>query len=172
MWVLPSRSVIVQRVVPALIESGHYDWPWLGVSGYTVNPPLVKAMSLPVEQGAYVSTVTEGGPALAAGLVGTKETITQDGRTVEMGGDVITAIDGQPVKTFDDMLVYLSLQTSPGQEVTLTILRDGKYQDVKLTAWHPPVSSNLSNSEGLILEPSDPGGYREAAHPGNGEGSG
>ena len=123
---------LVQRVVPALIESGHYDWPWLGVSGYTVNPPLVKAMSLPVEQGAYVSTLTEGGPALAAGLVGTKETITQDGRSVEVGGDVITAIDGQPVKTFDDMLVYLSLHASPGQEVTLTILRDGKYQDVKL----------------------------------------
>lgn len=123
---------LVQRVVPALIESGHYDWPWLGVSGYTVNPPLVKAMSLPVEQGAYVSTLTEGGPALAAGLVGTKETITQDGRTVEVGGDVITSIDEQPVKTFDDMLVYLSLHASPGQEVTLTILRDGKYQDVKL----------------------------------------
>jgi 2-alkenal reductase len=123
---------LMHRVVPALIDSGHYDWPWLGVSGYTVNPPLVKAMSLPVEQGAYVSTVTDGGPALAAGLVGTTETITQDGRAVEVGGDVITAIDGQPVKTFDDMLVYLSLQTSPGQEVTLTILRDGQYQDVKL----------------------------------------
>ncbi len=123
---------LISRVVPALIESGHYDWPWLGVSGYTVNPPLVKAMSLPVEQGAYVSTVTDGGPALATGLIGTTETVTQDGRTVEVGGDVITAIDGQPVKTFDDILVYLSLQTSPGQEVTLTILRDGKYQDIKL----------------------------------------
>jgi 2-alkenal reductase len=123
---------LISRVVPALIESGHYDWPWLGVSGYTVNPPLVKAMSLPVEQGAYVSTVTDGGPALATGLIGTTETVTQDGRTVEVGGDVITAIDGQPVKTFDDILVYLSLQTFPGQEVTLTILRDGKYQDIKL----------------------------------------
>jgi 2-alkenal reductase len=49
-----------------------------------------------------------------------------------VGGDVITAIDGQPVKTFDDMLVYLTLQTSPGQEVTLTILRNGQYQDVTL----------------------------------------
>jgi S1-C subfamily serine protease len=123
---------LIQRVAPALIETGHYDWPWLGVSGYTVNPPLVKAMSLPVEQGAYVSTVTDGGPALAAGLLGTTETITQDSRTVEIGGDIITAIDGQPVNTFDDILVYLSLQTTPGQEVTLTILRDGKYQDVKL----------------------------------------
>ncbi len=123
---------IIQRVVPALIDTGQYDWPWLGVSGYTIYPALVRAMNLPVEQGAYVSTLTEGGPAQAAGLIGTSETVTQDGRTVEIGGDVITAIDGQPVKTFDDMLVYLSLQTSPGQEVTLTILRNGEYQDVKL----------------------------------------
>jgi 2-alkenal reductase len=123
---------IIRRVMPALIDTGQYDWPWLGVSGYTVYPALVKAMNLPVEQGAYVSTVTEGGPAQAASLQGTTETINQDGLTVGVGGDVITAIDGQPVKTFDDMLVYLSLQTSPGQEVTLTVLRDGKYQDVKL----------------------------------------
>jgi S1-C subfamily serine protease len=123
---------IVQRVVPALVDTGHYDWPWLGVSGYTVDPALVKAMKLPVEQGAYVSTVTVGGPAQAASLHGTTSSITQDGHSVEVGGDVITAIDGQPVKTFDDILVYLSLQTSPGKEVTLTILRDGKYQDVKL----------------------------------------
>jgi len=123
---------IIRRIVPALIETGHYDWPWLGVSGYTVNPSLVKAMNLPVEQGAYVSSLTEDGPALAAGLQATTETITQDGRQVELGGDVITAIDGQTVKTFDDILVYLSLQTNPGQQITLTILRDGKYQDVTL----------------------------------------
>lgn len=124
---------ILRRVVPALIDTGHYDWPWLGVSGNTVLPALVKAMSLPVEQGAYVGAVTEGGPAQAAGLIGATGTVNQDGIEVGVGGDIITAIDGQPVKTFDDMLVYLSLQTSPGQQVTLTILRDGKYQDVKLT---------------------------------------
>jgi 2-alkenal reductase len=123
---------IIRRVVPALIETGHYDWPYLGVSGFTVNPPLVKAMNLPVEQGAYVSSITDNGPSLAAGLNGTTETITQDGRKVQVGGDVITAIDGQPIKTFDDLLVYLTLETSPGQEVTLTILRDGQYQDVSL----------------------------------------
>jgi S1-C subfamily serine protease len=123
---------ILQRVVPALISGGHYDWPWLGVSGYTVYPALVKAMNLPVEQGAYVSTLTDGGPAQSAGLQATTNTVSQDGFSVEVGGDVITAIDGQPVKTFDDILVYLSLQTSPGQQVTLTILRDGKYQDITL----------------------------------------
>jgi S1-C subfamily serine protease len=123
---------IIRRVVPALIETGHYDWPYLGVSGFTVNPPLVKAMNLPVEQGAYVSSVPDGGPAQAAGLHSTTEIITQDGRQVEVGGDIITAIDGQPVKTFDDILLYLTLQTTPGQTVILTILRDGKYQDISL----------------------------------------
>lgn len=123
---------IVRRVLPALVDTGHYDWPWLGITGYTVDPALVKAMSLPVEQGAYISTLTDGGPAQTAGLQGTKNTITQDGVSVEVGGDVITAIDGQSIKTFDDMLIYFSLKTSPGQEVNLTILRAGKYQDVKL----------------------------------------
>jgi S1-C subfamily serine protease len=124
---------IVQRVVSTLIEKGSYDWPLLGISGYTVNPPLVKAMNLPVEQGAYVSSVTDNGPALAAGLQGTTETISQDGRNVEIGGDIITAIDGQAVNTFDDLLVYLSLHTIPGQQVTLTILRNGSYQQVDVT---------------------------------------
>ncbi len=123
---------ILQRVIPALIDSGHYDWPWLGLSGNTVYPALVKAMSLPVEQGAYVATITDGGPAQAAGLIGVTDTVTQDGLSVGVGCDIITAIDGQAIKTFDDMLVYLSLQTSPGQEVTLTIIREGKYQEVKL----------------------------------------
>jgi S1-C subfamily serine protease len=124
---------ILQRVIPALIQDGHYDWSWLGVSGYTVDPSLVKAMSLPVEQGAFVSTVTPGGPAEAAGVIGSTGTVTQDGRTVEIGGDVITAIDGQAIKTFDDVLVYLSLHTSPGQVITLSILRNGQYQDVDVT---------------------------------------
>jgi S1-C subfamily serine protease len=124
---------ILQRVIPALISDGYYDWPWLGVSGYTVYPALVKAMNLPVEQGAYVDTLTDGGPAQAAGLQAATDTVSQDGFSVDVGGDVITAIDGQSVKTFDDMLVYLSLQTSPGQQVTLTVLRNGKYQDFSLT---------------------------------------
>jgi S1-C subfamily serine protease len=123
---------ILQRVIPALIEDGQYEWSYLGVTGYTLFPALVEAMSLPVEQGAYVTAVNPDGPAEAAGLRGSTDTVTQDGRAVDVGGDVITAIDGQPVKTFDDMLIYLSLHTTPGQEVTLTILRAGKTQDVKI----------------------------------------
>jgi len=121
---------IVQRVVPVLINDGHYNWPWLGVSGYDVNPTLVEAMNLPVERGAYIAEVVAGGPALQAGLRGANNVSEVNGRTVEVGGDVVTAVDGQIVNTFDDLLVYLALHTSPGQEITLTIVRDGEFQEV------------------------------------------
>jgi 2-alkenal reductase len=124
---------IIRRVVPDLIANGEYVWPWLGVSGRDVTPVLVEAMSLPVERGAYVGEVVEGGPALQAGLRGATDTATVDGRTVDVGGDVITAIDGVPVLTFDDLLIYLTLQTSPGQTVTLTIIRNGQTQGVDVT---------------------------------------
>ena len=124
---------IVQRVVPALITDGRYTWPWLGVVGTDVTPLLVDAMNLPVEQGAYLVEIVEGGPSSKAGLVGASGQETVDGRLVSVGGDVVTAVDGRPVLTFDDLLVYVALQTSPGQTVTLTILRDGKTMDVNVT---------------------------------------
>ena len=53
-----------------------------------------------------------------------------NGRPIEVGGDVVTAIDGQPVRSSDDLLTFISLQTRPGQEVTLTVVRNGATQQV------------------------------------------
>ena len=124
---------IIQRVAPALVKDGEYVWAWLGVRGGDLTPTLVQAMNLPVEQGAYLVEVIAGGPSSKAGLRGASDTAIVEGRSVDTGGDVVTAIDGQPIKTFDDMLIYVALNTSPGQPVVLTILRDGEYQDVTVT---------------------------------------
>jgi len=123
---------IVQKVAPSLIQNGGFDWPWLGVRGRSLDLALVKAMDLPVEKGAYLWLVVEGGPAEKAGLVGASRTVEYDSRPVDVGGDVVTAIDGQTVESFDDLLIYVSLNGVPGQEVTLKIWRDGEYQDVKV----------------------------------------
>jgi S1-C subfamily serine protease len=123
---------IVARVVPVLIKDGEYQWGWLGVVGGSVNAALVKAMGLPVNKGAYVSQVVSGGPADKAGLRGSTRQTTVNGRTIEVGGDVIVAIDGVPVTAFEDILSYIALSATPGQEVTLTIIRNGNSQDVKL----------------------------------------
>lgn len=124
---------IVQRVVPVLVQNGAYTWPWLGVRGGDVTPTLVQAMSLPVERGAYLSYIEPGGPADLANLRGATGNLTIDGRTISVGGDIITAVNGQPVNVFDDLLIYIALHTSPGDAVTVTILRDGNYQDVSVT---------------------------------------
>lgn len=123
---------IVARVVPALIKDGRFQWAWLGVMGGSVNAAMAKAMDLPVNKGAYVSQVVSGGPAEKAGLRGSSRQATIDGRTVEIGGDVIVAIDGVPVTAFEDILSYIALNGTPGQEVTLTIVRNGNTQDIKL----------------------------------------
>jgi 2-alkenal reductase len=131
---------IVQRVVPALIADGEHEWAWLGVVGGELNIWLVEAMQLPVDRGAYLSEIVEGGPAALAGLRGATDVVEVDGHTVLVGGDVITAVNGQTIASFDDLLIYIALQTSPGDEITLTILRDGEFQDVNLTLGTRPSS--------------------------------
>jgi 2-alkenal reductase len=135
---------IVSRVIPSLIENGEYEWGWLGVMGGTINPAMIQAMDLPVQKGAYISQVVQDGPADRAGLRGSQDQTTVDGRRTEIGGDIIVAINGLPVTSFDDILIYIALNTQPGQEVTLTIVRDGQTQDVKLTLLPRPSGTRES----------------------------
>lgn len=124
---------IVARVVPALIEEGEYTYAWLGVVGRNLDRETAVAMDLPADQrGALVIEVADDGPADAAGLQGSVEEIVADGTTLQIGGDVIVGIDGEPVRTMDDLIVYLVEEARPGQRVTLTILRDGAKREVEV----------------------------------------
>ncbi|MCI0521877.1 MAG: trypsin-like peptidase domain-containing protein [Chloroflexi bacterium] len=131
---------IVRLVAPDLIANGEHEWAWLGVRGGNVTPLLVEAMKLPVEKGAYLAEVLSGGPSAKAGLRGANDETTLRGRAVNTGGDVIIAVDGQPVSTFDDILIYIALQVRPGQEVTLTIVREGETMDVNVRLEKRPAS--------------------------------
>ncbi len=127
-------SAIVQKVVPALIEDGHYQHPWLGLSGVSLNPELAQAMDLPADQqGALIVDVTPGSPADKASLQGSDRQIKIEDQEVRVGGDVIVAIDGQPVKEFDDLVSYLARVTEVNQQVTLTVLRQGQEETVEAT---------------------------------------
>jgi 2-alkenal reductase len=137
---------IVRLVVPDLIQNGKHDWAWLGVVGGNLSPSLIKAMDLPVDKGAYIAQVVSNGPSAKAGLRGASRQTVVDERQVEVGGDVITAVDGHPVNNFDDLLIYTAMQTKPGQTVTLTVLRDGKTQEIKVTLELRPENLNTSPS--------------------------
>ncbi|MBN1146797.1 MAG: trypsin-like peptidase domain-containing protein [Anaerolineales bacterium] len=127
-------SAIVQRVVPALIEDGAYQHPYLGISGLSLNRDLAEAMNLKAEQrGALVAEVTPSGPADEGGLRGGERQVEIDGQAMSVGGDVVVAIDGQAIQGMDDLIAYLANNANVGDQVTLSVLRDGKEKDIQVT---------------------------------------
>jgi 2-alkenal reductase len=117
---------IVRRVVPELIARGRYRHPWVGVSGLTISPEMVDELDLPVETGVLIFTVEPGSPAEAAGLQGGSREVIISGRPVVAGGDILVAIGDRAVNRFDDLINYLSGNTSVGDTVTLTVIRGGE----------------------------------------------
>jgi len=116
---------IVQRIVPALIQDGRYAYAYLGLTGSTISAPMADMLGLPDNRlGVYVAEVIPGGPSAEAGVVGASELVTdENGVEVERGGDIITAIDGQPVQRFEDLVSYLVTKVVPDQTVTLSVMR-------------------------------------------------
>lgn len=130
-------SNILRRVLPSLIENGSYDYPYLGLSSLnSLSLSVVEALGLPQATGAYITDVVAGGPADKAGLRGGTKPTKLEG--LYSGGDLIIAVDGQPIKEFSELLSYLMLNKAPGDVITFTILRDGKQMDVPVTLGSRP----------------------------------
>jgi len=124
---------IVKRVVPVLISEGVYNYPLMGISSTSTELTLDmwRQISDTVTSGVYVVSVTPGGPADQAGLVGgTQATDLQGFYT---GGDIIIAVDGLPVNIYGDLISYIFKNKSPGDVINLTIIRDGEEMEVPLT---------------------------------------
>jgi 2-alkenal reductase len=123
---------IVRRVVPAIIQTGGYDYPYLGITSVgdsNLNLRQLEILQLPPETvGVYVTCVVRDGPAEKAGLIGAGAC----GAEQQPGGDVITAIDGQPVFSFSDLISYLVSEVGVGDQIVLTVLRDGVPLDLSL----------------------------------------
>jgi S1-C subfamily serine protease len=128
---------IVKRVVPYLIQDGKYDYPYLGITSIDDLPlQYLQELGLTQYTGAYVTSVTPGSPADQAGVrAGTQATSIQG---LEAGGDLIIAIDGQPVLHFDELLKYLFNNKSPGETVVFSVLRGDQQVDLTLTLGKRP----------------------------------
>jgi len=135
-FAIPSDTV--KREIDALIETGGYKHPWLGVTVLEVNIAIADAIGLEKPQGILVLNVTSASPAGLAGLRGGNEDFVVDGLEVTLGGDVITDVDGIPLITMDDLVVYMERNTSPGDSVVLGIIRDGKELGLTVTLGERP----------------------------------
>jgi S1-C subfamily serine protease len=113
--------------------------PWLGIAGRELTPALAKDLGLSVTKGVYVVTVANNSPAQRAGLrpAFASENQAQNDSTLPPGGDVILAVDGNPVTDVDQLANYLDSRKRAGDTVTLTVLRNGQETavDATLAEW-------------------------------------
>jgi 2-alkenal reductase len=128
-FAIPSN--IVRRVVPVLIQSGRYQWPWLGVEGGSVNLAIMEANDLPTQQGAYIHQVVPDSPADQAGLQGSTGTTQVKGLEVPVGGDVVIEANGESIISFADLLAQTAF-SEVGETMQLVILRDGERQELSV----------------------------------------
>lgn len=122
---------LVKRVVPGLIRDGKYEYPYLGLSSSELGLAEMEALGVNTYTGAYVISVVPGGPADEAGIRAGETTTSITG--LNAGGDLITALDGQPIASFDELLSFLVTNKSPGDTVVLTVLRNGQPVDITVT---------------------------------------
>jgi S1-C subfamily serine protease len=130
-FAVPSSTI--SQVVPSLITTGSYSHPWLGVAGRDMTPSLASRLGLDEPRGFLVMDVVAGSPAEKAGIQRGEEDAVIDGISLKLGGDVILAIDNNTVRKIDDILAYVEIEKSVGDDLKLTILRDGQTMEVIAT---------------------------------------
>ncbi|MFI5415793.1 MAG: S1C family serine protease [Nitrososphaerales archaeon] len=137
-FAIPSNTM--KRIIPFLIQDGHYKHPWLGVSGITVDPDLSDSLGLSTQSGFLIENIVPDSPASKAGLHASNQTKMVDGIKYKFGGDIIIGVDNSPVQKLEDLLNYLQDNKSAGDKMILKISREGKSMDVTLVLQERPSS--------------------------------
>ncbi len=116
-------------VAAQLISTGRYQRPWLGIAGLALNPDLAAALNLPADAGVLVVEVVRGSPAYDAGLRGGRREVLYGNLRLAVGGDLIVSVDGQNVKSMDDLIRQVE-KRRVGDRVAVEIVRDRRPQEV------------------------------------------
>jgi S1-C subfamily serine protease len=130
-FAIPSNTI--SQIVPSLITSGSYHHPWLGVAGADMTPGIADRLGLDEPRGFLVMDVVAGSPAEKAGIQRGDEDAVIDGIPIKLGGDVIIGLDNNTVRRIDDILAYVEMEKAVGDDLKLTILRDGQTVEVIAT---------------------------------------
>jgi Trypsin-like serine proteases, typically periplasmic, contain C-terminal PDZ domain len=128
-----------KRIAHDLITDGRVHQAFLGVETIPINESFAEALGLPAQEGLLVQTTSRGGPAAEAGIRGGDRVAQAGMRRFYIGGDVLTAIDGQKIANRVDVDLMLN-KKRPGDEVTVTLFRGGKKMEVKVKLGERPQS--------------------------------
>jgi S1-C subfamily serine protease len=136
-FAIPSNTIA--KEVPLIIKNGTYTHPWLGIAGSSITPDIAQSAGLPRNyKGVVIASVQSGSPAHKAGLQATTQDMSGSNRHI---GDIITAIDGHPTRQIDDIINYVDSNKNVGDNVKLTINRDGKVMNLTATLQARPNNS-------------------------------
>ena len=140
-FAIPSNMLL--KEIPVLIEKGSYTHPWLGFTAKDLSPDIAESLGLARNyKGAAVVSVVENSPADKAGIKGElAEEGFGGGTEVVRSGDIVTRIDGQPVKSMDDVISHLDENKKVGDKTILTLNREGKIVDITVTLEERPSGS-------------------------------
>ncbi|TMK58837.1 MAG: PDZ domain-containing protein [Actinobacteria bacterium] len=127
----------VRAEIEQLKTTGEVEHAFIGISGGTITAELAKALNLPVDEGVIVQSVVKDGPADKAGIEAGGTEAQINGEEVRLGGDIITEVDGKTLKTMDE-LVEIIQGHEPGDELQLTLLRDGNEKTAEVTLGTQP----------------------------------
>jgi 2-alkenal reductase len=116
---------VFQPVVNQLITTGSVRYPYMGISYVMIDGQIAAEQNLPVQQGAFVTEVLPQTPAAAAGL---------------RPNDIIVAANGVNFSQNNSLRLEL-IQYAPGDQITLTVLRDGRSFELQITLGTRPASS-------------------------------
>ena len=146
-FAVPSSTIL--REMSALIQTGCYSHAWLGISGSSITPDIAQSASLPRNyKGVVVGSVQAGSPAEKAGLQGI---VQNDVSNTQQVGDIITGIDGHPVRNIDDLINYIDSHKSIGDNVVLTVNRHGQILNLNLVLQtRPPSLENATPQESIL----------------------
>ncbi|MGA8083602.1 MAG: PDZ domain-containing protein [Candidatus Nitrosopolaris sp.] len=116
--------------MPVLIQKGYYPHPYLGLLFATLTSDLAQDNGIRENlKGVYVDRITQNGPADKAGIHGS----TTDQYLKKHLGDVIIAVDGHNVTKSDDVLDYIGQHKIAGDDISLTLYRNGHTMNLKAT---------------------------------------
>ena len=138
----------VKTVVPSIIENNDdLEYPWMGVSGYTVTPAIADRMNISEASGFLIAEVADDGPADRAGLRDSNTTVEINGRDTLIGGDIIRYVDGRTVEGTGDLLSLLPKYYRPGDQINVGILRNGEMMEITMTLGSRIESNQADNEE-------------------------
>ncbi len=131
----------LRRILPDLLTLGRYRHPWLGIRfGYRLTPGLSELLELPLNEGILLVELYNNGPLVRSGVRGAQQEAIIGNQRVFIGGDILTAIDGQPVTSLESLQILLESNYAVGDTVEVTLVRGGEEQRIIVELGEEPTN--------------------------------